>query len=516
MLMLISPSMTRHQNVADFLLEDKDPSTVALCGMKAQRTYGELQRDVSSVAAALQRSSIRKGGRIVVLGENSFFWITSYLGALRAGAVWVPLASDISPQTLQYVLESTQPDLCFVQARLLKKYQESFAGYHVVTDLPAPAVAGLASQCSFDEMCPAPGIGDAPLPEVNPDDLACLVFTSGSTGQPRGVMVSHANIMANTESIIESLGLSSLDRMMIVLPLHYCFGASLLHTHLRVGGSLVLGPRFLYPEAVLQELDAAKCTGFAGVPSHFQILLRNSTIRQRSFPHLRHVQQAGGPLAPAFINELRAALPGAQVFIMYGQTEATARLSFLPPEFLDTKLGSIGKGLPGVELTVLNDQGMQVEPGDIGEIVARGANVTQGYWHSPEESSQCFRDGRLHTGDLATVDEDGFIFIVDRMKDFVKCGGHRISCRQVEHAMLACEELLEVAIVGIHDDVLGEAIKAFVVPRSRIAGDGVVERVAAFCDDILAPALRPKEIVVVPSLPKSDSGKVLKSLLKIT
>ncbi|HPT26886.1 MAG TPA: class I adenylate-forming enzyme family protein [Bryobacteraceae bacterium] len=505
--------MTLATNVVSYLLDNKQPDRVALLGPEGQRTYGELLDGVLRLSAALRRMGLRKGDRVLAVGENSFFWVTCYLGALHAGAVWVPLATDSSPEHLQGISRRTQPVLCFVQSRLLMRNQAAFAGLHVVTDLAAPAVPGLASQQSLDQMLSECQAIEPPQSEVVPDDLAALVFTSGSTGQPRGVMVSHANIMANTESIIASLSLTELDRMMAVLPLHYCFGASLLHTHLRAGGSIVLGPRFLYPEAVLNELQSKECTGFAGVPSHFQILLRNTTIRQRSFPRLRHVQQAGGPLAPAFIRELRTALPGTQVFIMYGQTEATARLSCLSPEFLDSKLGSIGKGLPGVELSVLDEHGEKVAPGEVGEIVATGGNVARGYWCAPEETSQWFRDGRLYTGDLATVDEDGFIFIVDRIKDFVKSGGIRVSCRQVEHELLACEDLLEAAIIGMPDDLLGEALKAFVVPRASTAG-GVKERVAAFCNESLAPALRPKEIVVLSSLPKSDSGKVLKSALK--
>src|SRR4029077_6932928 len=164
------------------------------------------------------------------------------------------------------------------------------------------------------------------------------------------VMVSHRNIIANTESIIDYLQLQSADRVMTVLPFHYCYGRSLLHTPLRVGGSLVLDHRFMFPDKVLQRMVETECTGFAGVPSHFQILLRNSSLRTRTFPKLRFVQQAGGNLPPVFLQELREILPNAKIFVMYGQTEATARLSYLPPGFLEAKAGSIGRGMKGVRL----------------------------------------------------------------------------------------------------------------------------------------------------------------------
>jgi len=198
---------------------------------------------------------------------------------------------------------------------------------------------------------------------------------------------------------------------------------------------------------------------------------------------------------------------------MYGQTEATARLSCLPPEFLETKVGSIGKGIPGIHLRVVNESGGDVRPGEIGEIVARGDNVATGYWSAPDESAKSFRHGLLYTGDLATVDEDGFIFIVDRAKDFLKCGGRRVSCRQLEEELLACDELIEAAVVGIPDDILGEAVKAFIVPRVSDSS-GLKERVSLFCKSRLSPEFVPKEIVVLPTLPKNGAGKVLKANLR--
>jgi acyl-CoA synthetase (AMP-forming)/AMP-acid ligase II len=326
-------------------------------------------------------------------------------------------------------------------------------------------------------------------------------------------MISHSNIVANTESIVSYLSLSDRDRMMAVLPFHYCYGASLLHTHLRVGGEIVVDNRFMYPETVLQRMIEEKCTGFAGVPSHFQILLRNSSFKRKQFPDLRYVQQAGGYLAPAFIRELKNALPGTAIFIMYGQTEATARLSYLPPDLLESRLGSIGKGMPGVKLRVLDEQGRDVRPGEIGEIVAEGSNVALGYWRAPAESEEVFRNGVLYTGDLARVDGEGFIYIVDRVKDFLKCRGERISCRQIEETLLECDELVEAAVVGISDDVLGEAVKAFIVPRNQDAG-GLIERVMTFCKARLAPHHLPKQIVARRSLPKNSAGKVLKAALK--
>jgi acyl-CoA synthetase (AMP-forming)/AMP-acid ligase II len=500
-------------NVTDFLLEGKNHERPALLQVDRQYDYGELQAAVGVIASYVRDKGGKKGDRVILISENSFFWVAAYLGILRAGLVCVPLPPNLLPRDLDYIRGITESRLAMAQAGFAVKMGTHLHGTHLLTDREIAPLPALLSQANFYELNSELLSAQFPSDNIRPDDLAALMFTSGSTGRPRGVMVSHRNIMANTRSIIQYLGLTESDRIMTVLPFHYCFGASLLHTHLRVGGSLVIDLRFMYPSTVLEHMLDTECTGFAGVPSHFQILLRSSALRTKVFPHLRYVQQAGGHLAPVFIRKLREALPGTQIFIMYGQTEATARLSYLPPEFLDEKLGSVGKGIPGVKLLVVDESGQRVQPGDIGEIVAGGENVTLGYWREPEETATTFRDGKLHTGDLATIDEDGFIYIVDRAKDFLKCGGKRISCQQVENQLQEFECLLEAVVVGMPDEVLGEAVKAFLV--TRMPGcPAFADCFRTFCKEHVLPQLVPREFVVMPALPKNSAGKVLKHSLR--
>lgn len=498
-------------NVASFLLQKTCADRVALLTPSSEHSYGELESAVARVRGYIRQIGCVKGDRFFLLGENSFFWVAAYLGTLSAGMVCVPLPADIPESDLQFVLAKTEAKAAFIQARLTLRLASNLSGLHLITDRPTPKVNGVLSQMAFHDLDRALDVGSHE--NVAPNDLAALMFTSGSTGQPRGVMVSHRNIIANTESIVQYLGLTECDRIMTVLPFHYCFGTSLLHTHLLVGGSLYLDTRFLYPEKILQEMIDSHCTGFAGVPSHYQILLRKSSLRKKSFPHLRYVQQAGGQLASSFIQELQGALPNTQIFIMYGQTEATARLSYLPPEWLEKKLGSVGKGIPGVALRVVNESGRPVRAGEIGEIVARGENVALGYWKEPEETASRFRKGVLHTGDLAKVDRDGFIFIVDRAQDFIKCGGKRIGCRQIEDRIEGFECLIETAVVGMPDEILGEGVKAFVVPRLKDC-PGFEKCFDEFCRQNMPPQLVPKVVRRMSALPTSSSGKVLKAKLR--
>lgn len=486
-------------NVFDYLLEGKRPSAVALLTLQGEHTYGRLRAAALKVSRRLLAGGAKKGDRALLLAESGEFWVAAYLGILHAGLVCVPLPSRILAEDLDYISRVTQPAFLFIEARHQPRIPKGLRQLPTITD---------------EDLAPQ---GDGELGtrqcDTAPDDLAALMFTSGSTGKPRGVMISHGNIIANTDSIIEYLSLTAQDRIMAVLPFHYCFGTSLLHTHLRVGGSIVVDPRFMYPEKVLQRMQETSCTGFAGVPSHFQILLRKSKFARTTFPRLRYLQQAGGPLAPNFIRELCEALPDKQFFVMYGQTEATARLSYLSPDLLPAKLGSVGKGIPGVTLAVLSEAGVAVRPGEIGEIVAEGANIALGYWNDSEETARCFRDGKLYTGDLATADEDGLIFIVDRAKDFLKCGGKRVSCRQLENVLLEHHELLEAAVVGAPDEILGEAAIAYVVPRDHKQPPSV-EQLNAYCRQRLPLPFVPKRFVVLKSLPKNSSGKILKPLLK--
>ena len=501
-----------HQNVAEYLLDSKQDSRQALLTLQGSHNYGELGAASADIAAYLVRAGGHKGDRAVLVSDNSFFWAAAYLGILKAGMVAVPLPPSVSSLEYAYVTETTEPRFAFLQTGFAIRNGHQFSEVSLVIDNEPPRQAGPVAAVSLGQLRTDMSGRQVSLPRVDKSDLAALMFTSGSTGKPRGVMVSHANIMANTDSIIQYLGLTENDRIMTVLPFHYCFGTSLLHTHFRVGGVLVLDHRFMYPEKVLQRMQETECTGFAGVPSHYQILVRRTSLRKKSFPRLRYVQQAGGPLAPVFWPELREALPATQIFVMYGQTEATARISYLPPEYFDVKLGSVGKGIPGVKISVLKEDGHEAGAGETGEIVVEGRNVTQGYWRDPEGTARVFRGEKLYTGDQATVDSEGFLSIVGRKGDFLKCGGKRISCKQLEQQLLEFDELVEAAVIGVPDEVKGEAVKAFVVPR-RVC-EGVEERLRKFCKERFPFELVPQEIIVLNMLPRSHAGKVTKEQLR--
>ena len=283
-----------------------------------------------------------------------------------------------------------------------------------------------------------PDLGRAPeaaLPELAPDAAALVLYTSGSTGRPHGVVQTFRNIDANTRSIVQYLGLTNEDRALLTLPLYYCYGRSVLQTHLHAGGSLFLDNRSAFPRVILETLASEGCTGFAGVPLTFEIIRRMVDVSSLVLPRLRYVTQAGGPMAPETIAWARKAFHPARLFVMYGQTEATARLSYLPPDRAAEKEGSVGIPIPGVELRVVDEAGSELPPGDIGELVARGANVTPGYLDEPEETAAILRDGWLWTGDLACRDTEGFIYLRGRVREILKVGGKRVSPVEIEQTI---------------------------------------------------------------------------------
>jgi acyl-coenzyme A synthetase/AMP-(fatty) acid ligase len=296
-----------------------------------------------------------------------------------------------------------------------------------------------------------------------------------------------------------------------VLPLYYCYGRSVLQTHLLAGGSVVLDNRFAFPRLVLEALGQEGCTGFAGVPLTYEIIRRQVEVATLALPRLRYLTQAGGAMAPETIDWVRRAFRPAQLFVMYGQTEATARLSYLPPERADDKRGSIGVPIPGVTLAVVDEQGREVPPGQTGQLVARGPNVTLGYLDEAEATAAILHDGWLWTGDLARRDEDGFFFHEGRSKEILKIGGHRVSPVEIEQVIQRAPAVAEAAVVGQPDALHGEVPVAFVVGADGRTPDEAELR--RFCRERLPAWQVPVRFTAVEALPRNEAGKLLRAEL---
>jgi len=488
-------------NIFDYLFSvSKNLNKDFILGPAEQISYSQIFEKGLKLANYLNKE-IGENQNIILISHNSIFFLIAYLGIMKSGNICVPLNPVIEQENLDFILNTTKSKYVFIPKRIIAKYS-------------IPNVR-ILEETDLDNIVNVPFKEEEYLPGNFDDNrLAQILFTSGSTGLPKGVMLSHKNLISNTESIVEYLQLTSEDIIEIVLPFYYCYGLSLLHTHLKVGGAVVLNNNFIFLGSVFNNLGKYKCTGFAGVPSHFQILLRKSkSFTEREFPALRYFTQAGGKLHNVFIKELVEAFPKKNFVVMYGQTEATARLSYLPPELVLKKLGSIGKGIPNVTLEVFNENDQPVKAGEVGEIVAKGDNIMLGYFNDPESNKLTIKNGWLYTGDMAKKDEDGYIYLVARKKEIIKVGGKRISPKEIEEVIVSIPEVVDCTIEGVYDEVLAEAIKATIVLTDNMDHEKGREIILSTCRSKLALYKVPQILEFKKRLVVNQSGKkVAKSI----
>jgi acyl-CoA synthetase (AMP-forming)/AMP-acid ligase II len=441
-------------------------------------------------AAGFLSAGLQAGDRVLISCGLSAASTLAYLGAMYAGLVPVLVDERALATSGESILSRARAKAVWVAK---------------VVHCDWARKNGVAQFVGNFDARPAHSLPPARCTE---DDLAVLMPTSGSTGVPRLVMVSHGNLRANTEAIVRSQRLLSDEKAMLVMPVSYCFGASVVHSHLYQGGGVVFDSRFMFPDKVLHAINTSGCTTFAGVPAVYNILLRRSNVRSIRLPRLRRFLQAGGALAPESIREIRSIVPTAGFFVMYGQTEATARITSLPPDRLGEKLGSVGLPLDNLLIRIVDDEGRELAVGQTGEIQVRGPSVCSGYFDEPEATERRFGDGWLKTGDLACHDEEGYLWIKGRTSEFVKIRGVRISFGEVERKVAAVPGVYECAATATRHPEAGEALALFIV-----ADDGasiVAERVR----HALPPQWTCVSVRVVPELPKTENGKIARSQLR--
>jgi long-chain acyl-CoA synthetase len=492
----------------------RTPQAVALIEPRRTATYDEVNRLANRFANLFLVSGVGRGDRVVIALENCIELVAAYVGTMKAGAIAVPLPAGPRSDRLARATLDASPAAAIVDPATAHEIGPG----HPLTSVPsvfAMAASRRAIPAGLRDLQTAlDGCGeDEPAVRGIDSDLAAIIYTSGSTGEPRGVMLTHRNIVANTRSILSYLGLTSRDRVMCVLPFYYVYGLSLLHTHLAVGGSVVIDNRFAFPNVVLDAMRQHEVTGFAGVPSTFALLLHRADLEAMRYPALRYVTQAGGAMAAARIEEWLARGPQVPFYVMYGATEASARLTYLEPSRLMEKLGSIGKPIPNVEIRVVKDDGTMALPGEIGELVARGSNLACGYWNDSEETREKFTPLGYRTGDLGYVDEDGYLFLAGRRHDMLKVGAHRVGAKEIEDVLHEFPGVVEVAVVGAPHELLGEVPVAFLALRD--SADVSSEAVSLFCRSRLPAHKVPAQIVIRPELPKLGAvGKVDKGNLR--
>jgi acyl-CoA synthetase (AMP-forming)/AMP-acid ligase II len=439
--------------------------------------------------------------------ENSIEAVAIYYGALQAGAIFVPLNAAAKSRDFDVWLAHCGARFLFCDTSnaALRRWTE---GEHA---LNCVHVGTGAAEVSLERIL---GAADTSCPNVAMEGTrpALIIYTSGTTGAPKGVLLSLANLAANTAAIVDYLELTERDRIVSILPLYYSYGSSVVHTHLAAGAEIVLEQNLIYPHVIVESLARHRATGFSGVPSTYALLLSRVSLRDHDLASLRYLTQAGGAMVPALTQRLRAAVPHVRLFVMYGQTEATARLTYLPPEDIERKEGSVGIAIRDTTIEVRNETGARCAPFEPGEVFVRGPGVMLGYWDNPGATADVLRDGWLKTGDLGYVDDEGYLYLSGRRSDMIKAGAHRVHPLDVEEVIQELDSVAEVAVVGVDDEMLGQAIKAFIVPR--LQAELNLMHVKAHCRARLANYKIPKYIEVVAALPKTASGKVRRHELR--
>ncbi|MGM0452961.1 MAG: class I adenylate-forming enzyme family protein [Thermodesulfobacteriota bacterium] len=488
------------------------PGKTALVHDTIRATYAEINRRADRLAAWLVGQGIATGDRVALLLQNGLPYVVSYYAVLKAGGVAVPLATEIKPDGLKPLLADLQPRYLITAARfesIVEQVDLSVGAMDgLVIQKPQTGASRLPVKCHCWDEIAADGDAAPVNRSVSPADLASIVYTSGSTGTPKGVMLTHRNIVANTASICRYLNLTEADVQMVVLPFFYVMGKSLLNTHFRVGGTVVINNGFAFPAAVLHQMAAERVTGFSGVPATYAHLLHRSPLAQyrEKLEALRYCSQAGGHMAKTVKRQLRAVLPAhTRIFIMYGASEATARLTYLPPERFEDKMDSIGRPIDGVSVRILDKAGNPVPQGHTGELVAAGDNIMAGYWRDPDATARVLDDKGYHTGDIGYADAEGFLYITARKDRLVKVGGHRINPQEIEDALVATELVMETVVVAVPDDLLGHRLVALAIAGN---GDCCEADILNRCAQILPRYKLPSRITLVRSLPRTGSGKI--------
>lgn len=501
-----------------------DKPAAIFSGAKAPNdriTFAELDRRSDQVATYLQRQGIGPGDRVALLYDNSIAALCWFWGVLKTGASTMDVPGLAGRPTIQAVLDEAKPKAICIDPSQLGKH----VGVEDSLQLPGlvfsteeakaseAALAQLSGGLVTLESIVAQTEPVVLTPAVSQDDVALIVYTSGTTGRPNGVMLTHENFVSNLTAGNELMGLTSDDSILVVVPLYYVHGRMQLLWHAMLGGTMVFSQGFQFPQKVLKELQQYETTGFSGVPYHFKQLLDRSKIAQEPLPKLKYMLVTGGALAQDELKRLRDAVPTAGIHLAYGQTEAAPRITWIGPDELFVKEGSVGRALPNVLLEILGANEEPLPAGQVGEVAAGGPNIMKGYVSGDHvELGKIDSKGRLRTGDLAYLDAEGHLFLVGRSSEMIKSAGERIFPQEIEEVLAKHPRVEEVAVVGVKDPTLGERIVAYL--KLREGADVPTSELKSHCLQYLPFVRVPKAFIIKPELPKTGSGKVSRGALK--
>jgi long-chain acyl-CoA synthetase len=507
--------------VHDFLEQSaqRTPDKVALVCDAQRLTYAQIDARANRLAHALREHGVQRGDRVALFLPNSIELVVSIFATLKANAVFVVINHTTKRDKLTHLVDHCRNTAIVTSTQQVQLIKD------LLQQADSLKFAVVAGKGSSEAVADQPGllsldVIDTDYPASRPErqcidrDLACLNFTSGSTGVPKGVMAAHSNVVFVSTSITTYLESAPEDVIACALPLSFGYGLYQLLTTFQVGGTLVLERRFAYPAQFLQRLESERATGFAGVPTIFAILLQMDTS-QYNLSHLRYLTNAGAAIPSSHIQQLRNRFPQAAFYSMYGLTE-TIRTLYLPPDQLDQRPESVGIAIPGTEVWLVDEKDQRLGPNQVGELVIRGKHVMRGYWENPQATAKKYRPGSIpgervcYSGDLFRMDEEAYYYFISRKDDIIKCRGEKVAPKEIEHVLYGLPEIAEAAVIGVPDPILGQAVKAFVVTSN---GTLTEKDILLHCKAKLEDFMIPKYVEFVESLPKTTSGKIRKASL---
>ncbi len=485
-------------------------------------TNFDIVREAAQLAMGLRTLGIEKGDRVIVMMLNSPEVVVAYQGIPRAGAIIIPVLPLLKPPEVRYIAENSAAKAVITSPVLLPLLRSALADVptmqHIIstgdigdsstftgTHLQVHAYRDVVAKGSSRAENFLSTADDVPL---DPDNTAVILYTSGTTGRPKGVVLTHRNLVANAlGGRGQARAVRDQETQLAVLPLAHAYGIVALDVSFLRGLSAVLHPRF-DTTAVFSAIERHRIAGFAGVPAMFVALLYSPDADKYDTSSLQECVSGSAPLPAAILRGFEEKF-GCRIFEGYGLSEASAVLTGHSMD-IPQKPGSVGKPLPGIEVLVVDENDQPVPVGQIDEVIARGPNIMKGYYNMPEETAVAMRNGWLHTGDMGRFDEDGYLYIVERKKDLIIRGGFNIYPRDIEEVLNKHPAVIESAVVGVPSVRMGEEVKAFVVTRSSVDA----ETLMAYCRESLANYKTPSEIEFVNSLPRNAIGKIDKKELR--
>jgi long-chain acyl-CoA synthetase len=499
--------------------------TALICG-EQRWTYKTLEQHTNHLAHALGKAGVQRHDRVVVLLDNSAETVISLYGILKAGGAFIVLAGSIKGAKLRYILKNSGATTLIAHTNKAAVVADALSdeptACKVIWVGSKERIPGefSGSSLSWDDIfsdVDAEDREDGELPRCIDVDLATLIYTSGSTGEPKGVMSTHHNMVSAARSIVQYIGNVEEDIILDVLPLSFDYGLYQVIMAFMFGGTVVLEKSFLYLHSILDRIVKEKVTGFPIVPTVVAMLLKMQDLSKYDLSSLRYMTNTGAALPVEHIRKLRNLFPHVTMISMFGLTECK-RVSYLPPEELDQRPSSVGQAMPNCEVSVVDEDGNEVPPGETGELIIRGSNVMQGYWNDPVLTARAYRDGSypagriLYSGDYFRQDEKGFLYFLGRKDDMIKSKGERISAKEVENNICGMAGVTEAAVIGLPDEILGQAIKAYIVPAAD--AELTDKQVLKYCSEHMETFMVPKYIEFMDSLPKTPNGKIDKKQLK--